>query len=249
MTIREYVLKLLEDTGCSKNAYRHVSVEQAVSDVQRYEEEHGKLDFPTEDVGKELVLICNNESLEPYTPPPILPEFEDCDYACKWGLTDLYSEYEEALRKAINSGERFDTGWISCAKEIRSMRIVRDDEILVECCSEMDSIFESSDLFCDFLTDAELEMLTDEMIDSVRETMMEPSFEYAEEVSYSDKLPSDATYEQVMKVVAKLEQECEDFLEQSFHQCIGATLCVMYPDMPTQEKMKMISDRIEEVDA
>ena len=248
MTIREYTLNLLKDAGCPENAYHRVTVEQAIEDIRKYEARHGKCDFPAEDVGKELVLIANNESLEPYTPPPALEGFAENGDASKWGLTDLYEEDEKILRDAIASGERFDTGWVGCKKEIRSMRISRDEKICVQCHAEMDSALEQLDLFTDFLTNEECKKLTDEAVDQIREMLME-SCCYAEEAEYSDYLLSDATYEQVMEVVAGLEQNCEDFLNDSFHECIEDTLWILYPDMPEKEKIEMISDRIEGVNA
>lgn len=251
MNIREFTLKLLEETGCPKGAYHRVSVEQAIEDVRTYEEEHGKLDFPVEDVGRELILIANNESLEPYTPPPALEEFATNGDACKWGLTDLYESDETILRKAIESGERFDTGWVGCKKEIRSMRIRRDDEITVECHEEMDSALEQWDLFTDFLTDEELEKLEtgyEADIEQVRGMLMWG--EFVEEITYNDTLPTDATYEEVMEKVAKLEQDCENRLKESFHECISTTLYCLYPDMAENNPeglTEMINKRIEEV--
>lgn len=244
MTIREYTLKLLKDTGCHEKAYKGVTVAQAIKDVRMYEEEHGKCDFPTEDIGKELVLIGNNERLEPLPPPPNLEGFATNGDACKWGLTDLYEWDEEILRKAIESGERFDTGWVGCKKEIRSMRICRDDDITVECSAAMDSALEEWDLFTDFLTDEECEKLTDDVVDEIRDLLYDGGF--VEEITYDDTLPATATYDEVMAKVAELEQACEDRLTDSYHECISDTLWILYPDMPEDKKIEMINDRIEE---
>lgn len=35
-------------------------------------------------------------------------------YASKWGLTDFYDGNDDVLRKAVESGEDFDTGWFGC---------------------------------------------------------------------------------------------------------------------------------------
>ena len=242
MTIREYTLQLLKDTGCNEKSYHRTPVEQAIKDVQWYENEYGKLDFPAEDIGRELVLICNNESLKPYTPPPHLEDFASNGDACKWGLTDLYERNEKILRKAIESGERFDTGWVGCKKEIRSMRICRDDDgMIVECSASMDSALEELDLFTDFLTNEECERLTDDLVEQIRDMLY--GGEFVEEITYNDKLPVTATYDEVMKKVEDLEQQCEDTLTESFHECIGATLWVMYPDMPEEEKIDFINER------
>lgn len=44
---------------------------------------------------------------------------------CKWGVADWYQDFEEEMSKAVESGEPFDTGWISSRKEPESFRIIR----------------------------------------------------------------------------------------------------------------------------
>ena len=248
MTLHEYTLALLKDTGCAKNAYCGSTVEQALKDITEYEKEHGQCPFPAKDIAEELVRIGNNGRLEPLPPPPVIVGFASNGDACKWGLTDLYERDEQLLRKAIESGERFDTGWVGCAKEIRSMRICRDEDIIVECCAEMDSALEQEDLFADFLTDEELEMLdAGEVadIEQIRGMLMWGDF--VEEVTESDHIPTNATYKEVMSKVAELEQVCENRLEESFHECISTTLYCLYPNMDEKELTDLINKRIEGV--
>ena len=171
----------------------------------------------------------------------------DFDDWGSWGIGDMRNG-EDELRKAIESGECFDTGWHGWKKEIQSMRIQRTEEnFVIECYMEMDSALEQWDLFSDFLTDEEQERLTDEKVDEIREYLYEG--EYVEEITYDDRLPVTATYEEIMRKAEELMQDCDDRLTDSFHECIGDTLWVLYPDMPENEKIDMISDRIEEVNA
>lgn len=48
--------------------------------------------------------------------------------AAKWGVSDFYDAHEAVLRKAVESGEAFDTGWYSVKKEIQSGRVWCKDD-------------------------------------------------------------------------------------------------------------------------
>ena len=101
-------------------------------------------------------------------------DFDDCG---SWGVGDFYDGNEGELRKAIESGEPFDTGWHGFKKEIQSMRIHRDEtEVEVQVSAAMDEVFEQEDLFCDFLEDNEFDLLTDEVIDKVRDYLLMGDF-------------------------------------------------------------------------
>lgn len=54
-----------------------------------------------------------------------LSVFEDGDGA-HCGLSDWYPDKEEALKRALESGQPFDTGWYGSKKEIASARISSD---------------------------------------------------------------------------------------------------------------------------
>ena len=89
----------------------------------------------------------------------------------KWGVTDFNEDAENALRNAIESGKFFDTGWHSTVEEFESARICRSrDGITVSVFSDgLDDCMEQWDLFSDFLTYEEMEKLTDEMVDEIRD--------------------------------------------------------------------------------
>ena len=51
----------------------------------------------------------------------------------KWGLTDLYEDFEDHVLSALREGEDFDTGWYSSKKECASARMIfSGDEIRVQ---------------------------------------------------------------------------------------------------------------------
>lgn len=84
-----------------------------------------------------VATICGNRKVRPVvklrlaTPKPSQPTpikvfsgLHGSD-AAKWGVTDFYEDYEQALKAAIATGLPFDTGWYSVKKEIQSGRISR----------------------------------------------------------------------------------------------------------------------------
>jgi hypothetical protein len=60
--------------------------------------------------------------------PPRLEAFAGTsfDEAAKWGVADLYPELEEELRRALDGGRPFTTGWYSARKEPQSGRVTRE---------------------------------------------------------------------------------------------------------------------------
>lgn len=246
MTIREYTLKLLEDCECKNSAYEDTSVETALHDLEQYVADGNTLGFPIADVAKELVLIGNHEHLEPVPVHDLSDLFDDWG---RWGISDCAPESEKILRGALKDDEKFDTGWHGWAKTEGSMRIEKSyDGITVGCANSMDSALEQYDLFSDFLTNEELERLDDDTVDQIRNMLYDGDF--VEEVTYYDMLPVTASFEEIMAKATELMQDCDDKLTESFHECIGDTLWVLYHDkMPEKELFDLISDRIEERNA
>lgn len=167
--------------------------------------------------------------------------FDFCDWG-SWGVGDFYDKNEKELKDAVESGKPFDTGWHGFKKEIQSMRISRDeDSTLVEVSEAMDEVFEETDLFCDFLTDKELDNLSDEMINEIREYLMMGDF--VEETDSYTHLSINATFEEIMKTAIELANDCSEKLHDSFLECIGTTLYVMYQDNPNRDEI--VNERIE----
>jgi len=152
----------------------------------------------------------------------------DFDNWGSWGVGDFYDGNEEELKSAIESGEPFDTGWHGFKKEIQSMRIHRDENgVEIQVCAAMDDVFEQYDLFYDFLEDNECDLLTDEMVEEIRDYLCMGDFVEETEDSITLQNP---TFEDVMKAASECESYCEERLHDSFLECISTTLYIMYED-------------------
>jgi len=245
MTIREYTLNLLEECGCNEKSYRNITVEQAVADVKEYEKDHGVLPFSAEDIGRELVLICNHERLEPLPPPRNLADdFNDWG---SWGVGDIYEDVEKIMRDVIASGERFDSGWHEWKKELQGMRIQRtEDAVIVDVSEYMDDL-EDYAIIRDCLTDEDERRITDEQFEAIENALNEMFLDFVTETEDSESLPVTATYEEIMEKAGELMDYCGRVLKESFHLCIGITLSELYSDMDPHELDKLICERIDKI--
>ena len=156
----------------------------------------------------------------------------DLNFTGDWGhygVGSFYDEREKALRDAIKSGEDFDSGWHGFKKDTASMCVYRKDgRITVGVSKFMDSALEEVDLFGDFLTDEEMEMLTDERVEEIRNRLFASN--YTEEPSETGTLPADSDFSAVMKMVESLDETCEKALQDSYRLCIATTLRTLYSD-------------------
>ncbi len=158
-----------------------------------------------------------------------------------WGVGDFYDGNEEELRNAIESGEPFDTGWHGFKKEIQSMRIHRDENgVEIQVSAAMDEVFEQEDLFYDFLEDDEWDLLTDDIIEEVRDYLCMGDFVEETEESITLQNP---TFNDVIKAANECADYCEKRLHDSFLECIGTTLYVMYQNDPNRDDI--VQKRIE----
>ena len=140
--------------------------------------------------------------------------FPESLYGCKWGLTDLYPQYEKIIREAIEKRETFDTDGVSCQKEIRSFRIISDGEkMTIQAFSEMD---EWPELIYDALWDVTEteEELTDEQIEELTDYWNE-SLEMNTETQSEITIPV-STYEAAMETLETLEEQNEKQLNECF---------------------------------
>lgn len=162
--------------------------------------------FSLADIAKDTISTKN-----PFHALPGLPSGR---YGCKWGLTDLYPEDETILREAISSRKTFDTGWIECKKEIRSFRMISDGNVItIQASAEMDDF---EDLIYDAMESDD--KLTEEQMDELNHYW---------DLSLLDEEPMDTstsstitvpltTYENAMKILAKLETANESQLNKWF---------------------------------
>lgn len=134
---------------------------------------------------------------------------EGSAYASKWGLTDFYDGVGDVLRKAIESGEDFDTGEFGCKKEIRYARVHRErGELEVEVTAYMDDLYEGDLIYDALWTVAKSEdELPEDIIDSIRDAAIDSG---VDDHTYCNRyLPLDATYETVVETISELEDEAE----------------------------------------
>lgn len=232
--IDKYALKVLSENGCDTHTYgdHPVSVEELADELlQVYP---NGMDYSHEAVA-EAILNISRPSKD-----HIQQEgFDFLDWG-SWGVGDFYPDREAELVAAINSEKPFNTGSHGFKKELQSMRIIRDYEaVYVQCGAWMDEAFEEPALIYDCLDEDEEKNLTDAMISEIRDYLIAGDF--VEEVSSEEKLPLNATLEEIMEQAAKLANECEKILLDSFRECIACTLFVMYGE--SEETLKMIEER------
>ena len=133
------------------------------------------------------------------------------EYASRWGLTDFYPEAEAELKKALESGEDFETDWFGCKKEIRYARITgEEDGITIEVSAHMDDLWESEDLIYDALWEASKieDELPEEIIDSIRDAAIWDNVDDHTDLSIT--LPRSATWNEIVEAMGKLEDEAEE---------------------------------------
>lgn len=233
MTIKEYATKILRDAGCDEHSYYGVSKGSTIEDLETAFP--NGMDFPYEDVAT-AILEISKPSIDQV--PQIGFDFEDWG---KWGIGDFYEDHEKELREAIDSGKPFNTGWHRWRKEEHSMCIIRNGDqtkIIVGDC--MDSALEENDLFYDFLEGDEIDMLTDEKADEIRDYLI--CGDFVEEVGYDSCLKANATFDEIIKEACSLLDACHNRLHESFKEAIATTLEVLYGD--SEETRKKIDERI-----
>ena len=144
------------------------------------------------------------------------------EYASKWGLTDFYEESEQKLKDALTSGEDFDTGWFGCKKEINYARICREnDRVTVEVSAHMDDLWDGDALIYDALWEERHteEELPDRIIDSIRDAAIDDGLD--DHTDITDALPADATFEQIVELIGKLEVEAMDANAEMYNRLRG----------------------------
>lgn len=159
-------------------------------------------------------------------------------YCSHWGLDDLYDDCKTKLKELISSDKDFITNWCGSKKEIKSARYSRyGDEFTVEVSESIDDMWESYDLFSDAVYDIlhsplyplsknvreNLEYITESDMDEDGEKFVECVTDIAIEagiddnVTCSETIPaSEASYENIMVVVDRLESETGSILSEYY---------------------------------
>lgn len=141
------------------------------------------------------------------------------EYVSKWWLTDFYPEYEEILRNAIESGEDFDTGWVGCKKEIRYMRLSRENgKLSIEVSEHTDDMWDEDDLIYDAVwkvTGSEDEIPEDKL-DAIRDVAIYSDVDDHADVSaeYSNPL----TFDEVVEIIDEMESDVSDATSRMFEE-------------------------------
>lgn len=132
------------------------------------------------------------------------------EYASKWGLTDFYPEAEAELKKALESGEDFETDWFGCKKEIRYAKITSDqEEITIKVSAHMGDLWEEDYLIYDALWEVSKieDELPEEIIDSIRDAAI---YDIDDHTDLDVTLPRSASFEEIVEAIGKLEDEAEE---------------------------------------
>ena len=121
----------------------------------------------------------------------------------------LYPEVRELLKEALASDEDFDTGWGSFKKEIESIRIQAIGYTIIV------SVGESMDEIPDLIYDCDnADDLTDDEIDELVDCWDISDYQTD---TYGDAyIDRNSSLKDILKVAAKLINECHDFLEAGF---------------------------------
>ena len=156
-------------------------------------------------------------------------------YASSWGLTDLYKENEQALREAIESGEDFETERFDSKKELLSAWYERKNgQLTVRVYAWMDDLWEedawsiyddwvghSDEVHSPLIEDALYECcgydgedIPPEFWDHLAESLYDVSTSTVD----SEVLPGNATYEEVMAAVERLENLCMIELDETYQR-------------------------------
>ena len=104
----------------------------------------------------------------------------------------------------------------------------------------MDEVFEQEDLFSDFLTEEEMENLTDDLMEEIRDALMWG--EFSENSEGDVQIPPDSDIETISRKAAGLMRECRDRLDDYFRECISTTLYIMYGE--SDETTRLVEERI-----
>lgn len=134
------------------------------------------------------------------------------DCACKYGFDDMYDDFEYALRKAIDDGDPFDTGWVGSAKELMSFHLCYDgDRLQIETHAEMDDVDDLISLDCE-----QGYKLNEKQYKAVRR-IWDQNDEWATETN-NIRIIELTTYEDILGNLVEMAGEDDNVLSDVFNQ-------------------------------
>ena len=191
---------LIED--CVGNEILKESKEEALKEIERLN----------------IMYKFNNDLLTQDLPKET---WEDSDYTYKYTTEELGEEENSSgsqLKKLLDSGKDFDTGWGLSGKEFTSLRVCRKgSKIVIFVHNEMDDIPE---IIYDAVEDGQEDLLTEEAVEDI-ENLLYECMDFATEVDLDKVLSADISFEKLMEEIAELEKESYDDLEDKFEFCKG----------------------------
>lgn len=133
------------------------------------------------------------------------------DEAAKWSLTDFTEEAKSKLKKALESGEDFET-YYNCRKEPSSAEIYRQNgTIWISVTVSMDDLFDSCDLVSDAMWEVlgdGCELATDEDVEAIQDMAICAGL--TDSTTAEGWLPGDCTFDELCKKIDELEQSASE---------------------------------------
>ena len=166
-------------------------------------------------------------------------EIGEGDYCSKWGLTDLYEDCEKNLRDLLKTGIDFRTEWCGSKKELLSARYRREDgKVWVDVNEWMDDLWDDESLIYDAVWErlhTEDIEIPDDGIAFIRQIAIEMGID--DTIVISEELGVDATYEDCMAAVERLEDKTDEQLTAWYEE-----LCNIVEDYVRNEGLDKKGD-------
>ena len=166
-----------------------------------------------------------------------VPDYDICNgraYGSHYGLTDLYSDFEDNLRTLLESEEDFHTSW-GAKKEIWYASVMRaEGKLHLSARAEIDDLWKSEDIIYNALaevTDSECEELDDETIEWIRDAAYECGCD--DQATVEIEIDDTADYDLVMKHLDNLIDRANEETDRMYKM-----LCEIVKEATSRGKSK-----------